>query len=151
MTKYEKVELTVLCMIYEKDKLLLQLRNKKDWQGMTFPGGHVEKGESIVQAVIREMKEETGLEIYKPCLCGIEQFQVENDVRYLIFLFKTNKFSGELVSSAEGCMSWVNRDEINQLPLVSNFKDLLYIFDNDEFNELYYSIIDEKTWIPLYK
>ncbi len=57
----EMVELTNLCMIKDGDKYLLQNRVKKDWQGYTFPGGHIEPGESIVQSAIREVKEETGL------------------------------------------------------------------------------------------
>ena len=62
MSRTENVELTVLCLITDGDKMLLQNRIKNDWQGYTLPGGHVEPGESFVDAVIREMKEETGLE-----------------------------------------------------------------------------------------
>ena len=61
MSRTENVELTVLCLITDDDRMLLQNRIKKDWQGYTLPGGHVEPGESFVDAVIREMKEETGL------------------------------------------------------------------------------------------
>ena len=66
MSKTENVELTVLCLIEDGDRLLLQNRIKKDWHGYALPGGHVERGESFVDAVIREMKEETGLEITNP-------------------------------------------------------------------------------------
>ena len=59
----EMVELTNLCMIKDGDKYLLQNRVKKDWQGYTFPGGHIEPGESIVQSAIREVKEETNLDV----------------------------------------------------------------------------------------
>lgn len=61
MSRCEKAIITTLCMIYDGDKILLQDRVKKDWSGLTFPGGHVEKGESFVQSVIREVYEETGL------------------------------------------------------------------------------------------
>ena len=57
MSKTENVELTVLCLIEDGDKILLQNRVKKDWRGYALPGGHVEPGESFVDAVIREMKE----------------------------------------------------------------------------------------------
>jgi len=59
-----------------------------------------ESGESIVDAVIREMKEETGLTIQNPKLCGIKQFPIEGG-RYLVFLFRANRFTGEVVSSDE--------------------------------------------------
>ena len=55
-----------MCLVYSGDKILVQERNKKDWPGLTFPGGHVEKGENFIASVIREVKEETGLTIYDP-------------------------------------------------------------------------------------
>ena len=51
MSRTENVELTVLCLITDDDRMLLQNRIKKDWQGYTLPGGHVEPGESFVDAV----------------------------------------------------------------------------------------------------
>ena len=64
----ETAEFTVLCLIHDKERILLQDRISEDWKGYTLPGGHVEVGESIVDAVIREMKEETGLTIRDPRL-----------------------------------------------------------------------------------
>lgn len=52
----ESVELTVLCLIHKNGRYLLQDRIKNDWKGYTLPGGHIEPGESIVDAVIREMQ-----------------------------------------------------------------------------------------------
>ena len=72
--KTERVELTVLCLIENGDKLLLQNRIKDDWKCYTLPGGHVEAGESFVDAVVREMKEETGLDIINPRLVGVKHF-----------------------------------------------------------------------------
>ena len=66
MRRTENVELTVLCLLEDGERLLLQNRVKKDWHGYALPGGHVEPGESFVDAVKREMKEETGLDIMKP-------------------------------------------------------------------------------------
>lgn len=66
MGRTENVELTVLCLIEDGNKILLQNRIKKDWRGYAMPDGHVEPGESFVDAVIREMKEETGLTILDP-------------------------------------------------------------------------------------
>lgn len=137
MNRSEPVELTNLCLIYSGDKILLQNRKKADWQGYTFPGGHVEPYESFTEAVIREMKEETGLTIKNPKLCGVKQFRGEHG-RYVVFLYKTSEFEGELISSDEGNMEWVCRCEIDNYKTVDDFKELLSVFDNDNLNEFIY-------------
>lgn len=150
MSRTETVELTTLCLIYDGDRILLQNRVKKDWKGYTLPGGHVEPGESIVEAVIREMKEETGLTIRQPQLCGVKQFPIKNDGhgegRYLVFLFKTNQFEGELVSSEEGKMEWVRRDELADVPIVNDLEELLQVMERDDLTEFQY-IIEDGKWL----
>ena len=143
MSRLENVELTVLCLIYDNNHYLLQNRTKKDWQGYTLPGGHIEPGESIVEAVIREMKEETGLTIANPKLCGIKQFPIKNG-RYLVFLFKTDSYEGELVSSSEGKMYWIHKDELDKVSLVEDFKELIKVMLDDSLNEFQYVIHNEK-------
>ena len=90
MKRTENVELTVLCLLRSGSKLLLQNRVKDDWKGLALPGGHIERDESIVDAVIREMQEETGLTILEPKLCGVKQFPIENG-RYIVFLFRADR------------------------------------------------------------
>lgn len=145
MKRIENVELTVLCLIYRDDEILLQNRIKKDWQGYTLPGGHIEPGESITEAVIREMKEETGLDIYEPKLCGVKQFPID-DGRYIVFLYKTDKFSGEMTSSDEGKMEWIKRSELDKIETVSDFAQLLRVFDEDGLSEFQY-VIKDGEWI----
>lgn len=63
---FEKVEFTNMCMICDGSRVVVIDRKKKDWPGVTFPGGHISPGESFTDAVIREVQEETGLNIYSP-------------------------------------------------------------------------------------
>ena len=61
---FETVEFTNMCMICDGSRVVVIDRKKRDWPGITFPGGHIESGESFTDAVIREVQEETGLHIY---------------------------------------------------------------------------------------
>ena len=141
MDKTERVELTTLCMVCRGEELLLQNRVKTDWCGYCFPGGHVEPGESVVDSVIREMKEETGLTIQHPRLCGIKQFPIDGG-RYLVFFFRTDTFEGELRSSEEGKVEWVHRKDLPELHKVTDFMDMLKVFDRDDLTEFQYVIRD---------
>ena len=145
MARTEHVELTILCLIYRDGEVLLQNRVKKDWAGYALPGGHVEPGESIVHACYREMKEETGLDIFDARLCGVKQFPIEGG-RYLVFLFKTNSFEGELISSSEGRMEWVKLEELDRYPTVSDLKELLAVMMDDSLTEFQY-IVHGDDWI----
>ena len=140
----ENVELTVLCLVHKNGSYLLQNRAKEDWKGYTLPGGHIEKGESIVDAVVREMKEETGLTVLNPHLCGVKQFPTENG-RYLVFLFETERFEGELIDSDEGTMHWIRKEQLQEVNTVNDFEDLLEVMLDQGLNEFQY-VVDNGNW-----
>lgn len=139
MRKTESIELTVLCLIEDGDRILLQNRVKKDWHGYALPGGHVEPGESVVDAVIREMTEETGLTVLAPRLAGVKQFPIESG-RYLVLLFKATKWTGELRSSEEGKMEWIEYSRLSELQTVDDFDELLRVINNPELTEFQYLV-----------
>lgn len=149
MKRTEDVELTVLCLIRRDNEYLLQDRIKKDWRGFTLPGGHVEPGESIVDAVVREMQEETGLTVENPKLCGVKQFPISGENgesgRYLVFLFVADQFSGEIVSSEEGAMHWVKKEDLGKVNLVNDFKELLEVMLDENLSEFQY-VVEEGKW-----
>ena len=137
MSRIEKVEFTNMCMVCDDNKVVVIDRQKKDWAGITFPGGHVELGESFTDAVIREIQEETGLKISAPQLCGIKDWY-ENQCRYVVLLYKATRFEGELVSSAEGKVWWEEIENLPNLNLSLDMKAMLRVFIEDELSEFFY-------------
>ena len=140
----EKVILTNMCMIYDKNnnRVLLEER-KKSWPGKAFPGGHVENGEAIVPSVIREIKEETGLDIYNPKLVGIRDWYEEDGSRTVSFLFMTEEFEGNLKEETEeGKIYWVDIKDLNNLEFASGFKQQLPLFFEQKWVEIF-SYIDK--------
>ena len=150
MSRSESVVVTALCMVYDNDKILLQDRIKEDWKGVTFPGGHIEKKESFVKGIEREVFEETGLKIKNIRICGVKQFQTEDDERYIVLLFKTNEFEGELCSSEEGEVFLAERKNMSSYETVDDFYELIKVFDDENINELMFEDCKEDNhwkWI----
>ena len=139
---------TTLCYIEKDDSYLMLHRvskevdiNKGKWIGV---GGKFEDKESPEECLLREVKEETGLTVLRPQLCGVKQFPIENG-RYLVFLFKTDQFEGEVVSSEEGNMEWVDREKLAACQTVEDFDQLLNVMEDDKLTDFQY-IVDGEDW-----
>lgn len=77
MDRLSRIELTNMCLIYDDKRVLVQEKQglkEKYKGGLVFPGGHVETDESLLDSVIREMREETGLTIHNPQPCGFKDW-----------------------------------------------------------------------------
>lgn len=152
MEKYEKVTLTNLCMVVDKDgKILVEHKVAYGEDGLILPGGHVEKNEPFVDSVIREIKEETGLTINKPKLCGVKDFIRDDGNRYIVMLYKTDDYSGELKPSDEGEVFWLSLDELENYNLLWFFREMLPIFLGDDYSEIYFGSKDEGWTEPVLK
>ena len=139
MSRSESAIFTNLCMVSDGNgNVLVQDRRNPDWPGVTFPGGHVEPEEAFTDSVIREVFEETGLTIENPKLCGVKQFRTDDHERYVVFLYRADRFTGQLRSSHEGEVFWVPRKDLPKYPLVPDFLDLLRVFEEPELNEFLY-------------
>lgn len=120
--------LTTMCMVRnKKGEILVLNRIKKDWPGITFPGGHVEDDEKCEECCIREMKEETGLDVYNLiCKGHIEWNNDFNDgIRHFAVLYYTEDFKGELTPSKEGNIFFIKEEDINKYPLSNDFEKIL--------------------------
>ena len=150
MSREERAIFTVLCMVYDdRGNILVQDRNDPSWPGICFPGGHVELGESFTSAAIRETWEETGLTVKNLRLCGVKQFQNRDGARYVVFLYKTNCFTGNLQSSSEGEVFWIPRSDLAKYPLVEDFMDMVKVMETDTLNEFYYYKEDDQWGLKL--
>ena len=135
-------ELCNMCMVMDNEgRVLVQERLPKPtnpWCGLTFPGGHLEHRESIVESTIREMKEETGLIVSNLKFCGIVQwFNPTTELQYIVFLFKTNTYTGTLKDSAEGNVRWMTLDEMRSGNLAPNMDRYIDVILNDNLPQVY--------------
>ena len=139
MARTEQAIFTVLCMVSDGNgNILVEDRLDPDWPGICLPGGHIEPGESFTASAIRETFEETGLVMEDPRLCGVKQFQTNDDARYVVFFFKASRYHGTLRSSSEGEVFWISRDSLTGHRLVPDLEEMLKVFESPDLNEFYY-------------
>lgn len=153
------IELVTCVMIQnsESGEVLVQNRKRK-YPGWSFPGGHVERGESFYDCAVREVKEETGLDVKNLKYCGIVHWvNRENDERYLCFMYKAMEFDGELIAETdEGEQFWLNVDELLATPK-EKFSSEHYAFsplfhECGKYSEAFVPWSgDESTWELDYK
>lgn len=146
------IELTNMCMLRRADgKVLVQNRVDPDWGGLTFPGGHIEPGESLVDSVVREMREETGLTIRHPRLIGTKSWmQKDGSGRYLVLLYTANEYEGELHDSEEGDVRWMTIDEMRAGKMVDGMELYFRVYLDRDVNEIWYEL-EGDGWIEMLK
>ena len=126
-----------MCMIEDNAGNVLVLNKVDDsYSGVTFPGGHVEKGESYVESVIREVQEETGLMIEGPMLAGVYHWE-KNGMEHVVFLYKTSKYSGDVKSSEEGEVYWLPKEKFLKQKLAVGMERVWRIMHSAELSECY--------------
>ena len=139
-----------LCMVedLENGKVVLQYRSpeKTHRAGYAFPGGHIEEGESLVESVIREVYEETGLTIADPKLVAVKDWEPDEGGRYIVFCYKATEFTGQLRSSEEGEVSWVEKDQLKKLDLSYDMLPLLEVMEDPDLSEYYYRKRTDDGW-----
>lgn len=135
-----KIELTNMIMVQnpETQEVLVQKRVKY-WCGISFPGGHVDDGESIYDSAVREVKEETGLTVKNLICCGLVHWHnTDNNDKYFVHMYKTTDYEGELLKATEeGEVFFTPIESIKAMPLAPNFDKYLEIFLKDKYTEIF--------------
>ncbi len=139
---------TVLAYIKKDNSFLMLFRNKKKldinkgkWIGI---GGHIEEGETKEQALLREIKEETGLDVIHYEYRG-ELLFVNNDFEEVMYLYLVDEVSGEITSCDEGELAWIKEEDIMKLNMwEGDYKFLPLLLNTNEFIRLELRYADDK-------
>lgn len=125
--------------LLKDDKMLFLIRKKKNdtmhRQGMYLPiGGHIELGEGLEEAAIREVKEESGITVHSVELKGIVYIRSQNTGEYdiIMSIFTSSDFTGEPVTGREGSFAWIPLNQLDQANLYKGdmiFLDLMQKHD----------------------
>lgn len=125
---------TTLCYIEKDDMYLMMHRTKKsndENEGKYIGiGGHFLENESPFDCIIREAKEETGLDI-KPIYRGIVTFCSNIYESQQMHLFTCKEYSGTLSLCSEGELKWIKRSELENIPLWEGDLIFLRLLEND--------------------
>ena len=118
------MKLATLCYVIDKNQnrtlMLHRIKKENDyhegkWNGL---GGKLEQGESPEDCVIREIKEEAGLDIKNPKMHGFITFPLFDAADdWYVFIFTAEDFKGSIIDSPEGNLEWIPNDKLTSLPL----------------------------------
>ena len=140
---------TTLAYIEKEGSYLMLHRVKKKndvnegkWIGV---GGKLEDGESMVQAMKREIEEETGLLVSDYSYYGKIDFLNDAYPPERMYLFKVSGFSGALKECDEGDLAWVKKEDVLKLPLWDGDKTFLPLLDKENTSPFRLALLYEKN------
>ena len=132
------MKIGTLCYIDNGTSTLMMHRIKKEndmhkgkWNGL---GGKLIPGETPEDCVIREVKEESGLNIKNPVLKGILTFPKFDEIDdWMVFVFTCKEFSGKMIECNEGVLEWILNGELKNLNLWESDKIYMKWLTNHPF------------------
>lgn len=131
------MQLATLCYIKKNNQTLMLHRVKKEndihegkWNGL---GGKFEAGETPEECIIREVKEESGLNIINPKLHGFISFPLFDEIQdWFVFIFSAHEFTGHIIESDEGILKWIDDEKLSFLNLWEGDKIFMNWLNRDQ-------------------
>mgnify|MGYP001072378176 CR=1 FL=1 len=126
--RYRVIPRSLIFLFDANDRVLLLkgAETKRLWTGLfNGIGGHIEPGEDIMEAALRELQEETGIVGVDLCFCGQIMVDVSDDTGVAIFLFRGDYGGDDFVHSPEGQLVWISLDRLLEIPTVEDLPVLL--------------------------
>lgn len=116
-----------MCLVFNRDKLLLIKASKeKEFSGYYDPpGGHVEKGESIIETAEREIFEETGMKVTSTKLRGVVHVSGFYGKDIMLFVTISKALSTTIKTSEEGEPQWFSMDELDKINLFEDMRPII--------------------------
>ena len=116
-----KILLVVACALIDADKriLIAQRPQGKQLAGLwEFPGGKIDAGERPEQALIRELREELGIEVKEPCLAPLTfASHAYEDFHLLMPLYICRRWEGFVQQREHQALKWVLAKDLRQYPM----------------------------------
>ncbi len=125
--RYQLVPRTLIFLTRGQQVLLIKgAPHKRLWANRyNGIGGHVERGEDVLSSARRELQEESGLNVSDLRLCGVVTIDVGPSAGIGLYVLRGEDPQGDLFPSEEGALEWVDRQDLERLPLVEDLPVLL--------------------------
>jgi len=143
------MQASTLCYLRKDGKTLMLHRVKKEkdvhegkYNGL---GGKFLPGETPEECVKREVKEESGLTLEEARWRGVMMFpKFKDDEDWLVFIFTSEKFSGQMIASDEGNLEWIEDTKLLDLNLWEGDKLFLNWLKEERFFSAKFVYKDKK-------
>ena len=127
------MRLTTLCYLERGERYLMLYRNRKPhdpnagkWIGI---GGGIEPGETPLECLLREAREETNLALIQPRYRGLVHFRSDTAEDEEMYLFTCGEWTGELSDCPEGELHWIDKAELFRLTMWAGDRIFLKLLD----------------------
>lgn len=125
--RYTLIPRTLTFLLRDEQVLLLRLKDDGGaWSGLhNGLGGHVERAENPMRSALREIEEESGLEVEDLRLCGVVSVDPRGPVGIGLFVYVGRAPVGEARAGPEGDPVWVELGRLHTVPLVEDLPALI--------------------------